>query len=113
MIAYASEAACVAQGFLDKLNDLVLFPLITLLLAVAFLWFLYGGFLYIAKADQSGEREKGRKHMLFGVIGLVVMTTAGAILAIAANSIPGFSEPAGCVEDDGALPGGMFDGTPG
>lgn len=88
MIAYASShtAACVAQGFLQLLNQTILYPLITLLLAVAFLWFLYGGALYIFNAAESGERDKGRKHMLYGVIGLLVMTSAFAILAIAANT---------------------------
>ncbi len=86
MFAHASEAACVAQGFLDTLNDVVLFPLITFLLTIALLWFLYGGAKYIFYANNSSERENGRRHMLYGVIGLLVMTSAFTILAIAANS---------------------------
>ena len=83
----ASKATCVAQGFLDKLNEAVLYPLIILLLAVAFLIFLYGGLKFILKPSSlAGESNEGRNHMLYGIIGLVVMASAGAILAIAAGT---------------------------
>lgn len=107
MIAYASDAVCVAQDFLKILNDAILFPLITLLLAVAFIWFLYGGMKFIWSANNPTERENGRQHMLYGIIGLVVMTSAGAILAITANSF-GLS-PTGpeCVIDPTSGPDGI------
>ena len=92
--AYAQSAAtCVAQGFLDRINTAVLFPLITLLTAIAFLFFLYGGFKFVMGANEPSEREKGRKHMLYGVIGLLVMVSAFAILSIAANTFGVSVEP--------------------
>lgn len=90
-LAYAqsSNATCVAQGFLDKLNTAVFFPLIILLTGVALFMFLWGGFLFVMNAHNPTARERGRKHMIYGVIGLLVMVSAAAILGIAANSFSG------------------------
>lgn len=87
-IAYASNhsAACVAQSFLDRINEAVLFPLIIFLTALAFLLFLFGAMRFVWSADDSGGRERGRRHMMFGIIGILVMVSAAAILAIAANT---------------------------
>lgn len=74
----------VAQGFLDKINHAILFPLITLMLAVALLVFLYGGFEYVRGASSESEREKGQRHLFYGIIGMLVMISAYAILSIAA-----------------------------
>lgn len=85
MIAYAA-AADVAQGFLVKLNNAIIYPLITLMMAVALLVFLYGCFIFITNAANDGERSRGRQHILWGIIGMVVMVSAYAILAVATGT---------------------------
>lgn len=85
MIAYAA-AADVARSFLAKINDAVLFPLITLLMGVALVVFLFGAFEYVQGADNPEARQKGQRHLLFGIIGLFVMVAAFTILSIAANT---------------------------
>lgn len=109
----ASEATCVAQSFLAKINDAVFFPLIVFLTALALLMFLWGAFRYLWSANAPASRETGSKHMLYGVIGLLVMTSAFAILSIAANSLdvggltrPG-ETPSGCT---GERAPGIFGG---
>lgn len=84
MYGEQSQATMVAQGFLDKINHAILFPLITLMLAVALLVFLYGGFEYVRGASSESEREKGQRHLFYGIIGMLVMISAYAILSIAA-----------------------------
>ena len=85
--AYAlTQAECVAQGFLDTLNDAVFYPLIIFLTALAFLVFLWGSFRFVLGAADSGARANGKRHMIYGIIGLLVMVSAGAILTIAANT---------------------------
>jgi hypothetical protein len=85
MYAYAaSQAQIVAQGFLAKINDAILFPLITLLMAVALLIFLYGAFEYVRGAVSESDRETGKRHLLYGTIGMLVMLSAYALLSIAA-----------------------------
>jgi NADH:ubiquinone oxidoreductase subunit 5 (subunit L)/multisubunit Na+/H+ antiporter MnhA subunit len=87
MYAYAAtEAQIVAHSFLVKIEQAILFPLITLMMAVALLVFLYGAFEYVRGANDSGERETGARHLLYGTIGMLVMLCALAILSIAAGT---------------------------
>lgn len=93
-IAHAVDAKAIAGPFIARIQDAILFPLISLLLGIALLVFLWGVFEYIRNAGvESGDaRTAGKKHMLFGIIGLVVMVSAFAILKIAANTF-GISVP--------------------
>ena len=75
-----------ATEFVDKLNDIILFPLITLMSGVAFLVFIYGCAVYIMNASNDTAREEGKKHIMYGIIGLLVMLSAYALLSIAANT---------------------------
>ena len=92
MIAYAA-ASDVARGFLARFNEVILYPLITLMMGIALVIFLYGCFEFIANAGVPAKREEGKKHILWGVVGMVVMVSAYAILNIAAGTfdldIPG------------------------
>ena len=75
-----------AKNLVDKVNDIILFPTIALLSAVAVLVFLYGCFEYIFKADQSDARAAGVKHIMWGIVGLLIMLSSYAILSIAAGT---------------------------
>jgi len=79
---------------LDKIKVAILYPLIALLLGVAVLVFLWGVFEMIQGADDEEARTKGKQHVLFGIIGIVVMLSALTLLRIAANTF-GVSLPAG------------------
>jgi hypothetical protein len=87
MYAYAAtEAQIVAQGLLSKINEAILFPLITLMMAAALLIFLYGAFEYVKGASNDSDREKGKQHLLYGTIGMLVMLSAMSILYVAAGT---------------------------
>lgn len=93
MIAYAATSATsVARGFLAKFNEAILYPLITLMMTVALVVFLYGTFQFIANAGNEAERSKGKKNILWGVIGMLIMLSAYSILEIAAGTF-GLSVP--------------------
>jgi len=83
MIAYASSHTEAANSFLAKINGIILSPLILLLTAVAVLVFLWGVFQYIYNAGSGESHEEGRRHMLWGIIGLVIMVSAYAIIKVA------------------------------
>ena len=86
MIAYAA-AADVARGFLAKFNEAILYPLITLMMAIALVVFLYGCFEFIMNAGNDAARSKGKQHILWGIIGMLVMVSAYAILSVVAGTI--------------------------
>jgi hypothetical protein len=86
MIALASGHVEAAQGVLSKIEGAILFPLMSLMVAVAFFMFLWGAYEYVLNAEDESGRETGRRHMLYGIIGLLVIISAYGILKIAAGT---------------------------
>lgn len=88
MIAYAADGAHVtaAKSMLAKIESAILFPLMTLMMAVALLVFLWGMYEYVLHSDDEGARSTGKMHMTYGIIGLLVMISALGILKIAAGT---------------------------
>lgn len=88
MIAYAAGSAHIdaAQSMLAKIESAILFPLMTLMMAVAFFIFIWGAYQFVAHADDDSARTEGKAHMMYGIIGLLVMVSAMAILKIAAGT---------------------------
>lgn len=86
MIAYAAEVTDAAKSFVAKINAIILFPFITLITAVALVIFLFGCFEYVKGAANETSRASGRSHILWGIIGLLVMLSAYTILSIAAGT---------------------------
>lgn len=79
MIAYAA-AGDTAQVLVDKIVSYIVNPFIELLFGIAFIVFLWGVFQFIWGASDPKKREDGRKHMIWGIIGLFIMLTAYGIL---------------------------------
>lgn len=95
------EAAHQAADFVARFNEAFLFPLIILLSGVAFLVFIYGCAIYIFNAGNDGAREEGKKHIMFGLIGLTIMVSAYAILTLAVNTF-GLGQQLDCASTPGA-----------
>lgn len=92
------KAATEAGKFVDDFNDIILFPTITLLSAVAFLVFIWGCVEYFAGAANEVKRQEGVKHITYGIVGLVVMLAAFAILSIATATF-GLEKQLDCADD--------------
>lgn len=97
-VAYAS-----VDSFVYKINSLILNPLIVFLFALALLYFLYGVFQFIANAESEEARTKGKTHIIWGVIGIVIMMGVYGVLnlIIKTFNIQGIDPEAGTVD----LPG--------
>ena len=103
VLAYAQSAqqraAQEAASFVGILNDVVIFPLIALLSAVAFFVFLWGCAQYVFNATNDQARQQGVKHITYGIIGLIVMLSAFTILTIVATTF-GLNDEMNCAADD-------------
>ncbi len=88
LLAESAEdrARAASQEFVGRLEANLVFPLITLMLGIAFAVFMFGVFEYIKGASSYSDRSQGQRHMLYGVIGMVIMLSAIAILRIAAGT---------------------------
>lgn len=92
------QAVNQASSFVDKVNEVILFPFIALLMAVAFLVFLWGCAEYIFKSGNQTARADGIKHITYGIIGLVVMVTAWSLLSLATGTF-GLGDELECADN--------------
>ncbi len=74
-------------ALINRILENIVNPLITLMMAVAIIFFLWGVFEFVRNADSSEERKKGGTHILFGIIGLFIMITAYGILNLILGTI--------------------------
>lgn len=75
--------------FLLKVQDAILTPIITLLSLAAFVLFLWGLVEFIAGADNEERRSTGQQHMIWGIIGLVIIFGANAIVSLIKATVGG------------------------
>lgn len=74
-IAYAS-----VDSFVSNVNKLVVNPIIALLFGLAVAYFLYCVFEFISNQENEEKKTAGKNHMVWGIIGIVVMMGVFAIL---------------------------------
>ncbi len=77
-IAYADSV----DDLLFKLNAKVINPVIEFAFIIALVVFLWGVMQYIRGANNQEDRKKGREHMLWGVVGFVIMFGVFGIITI-------------------------------
>lgn len=76
MIAYADSV----DDLMFKLSTKLLNPIIEFAFIVALVVFLYGVMEYLRTAATPEKRKTGQKHMLFGLLGLLIMFTVYGII---------------------------------
>ncbi len=80
-IAYAS-----VDSFVSKINELIINPLIIFLFALAVVYFLYGVFEFISKGENEEAKTKGKSHIIWGIVGIVIMMGVFTILNMIMNT---------------------------
>lgn len=68
--------------FISALEREILAPIITLIALAAFVIFVWGVVEFIQGADNEEKRKTGQLHMIWGIIGLVIIFGANAIISI-------------------------------
>ena len=71
-----------------KFAALIINPLILLLFSAGLLVFIFGLVEFLAGLQGWGERkDDGKRHMLWGVVGMFIMASAWAILQLIARTV--------------------------
>ncbi|MDB5244815.1 MAG: hypothetical protein JWN18_685 [Parcubacteria group bacterium] len=73
----------VLNAFLDKVVVQIINPIILLLVAAAFIVFLWGVFEFVVNAADETKRSEGRRAIFWGLIGLTIMFGAYGIINLA------------------------------
>lgn len=81
-VAYADVNTLV-----QKVNKVILNPLIVLMFAVALMYFLYGVFEFISNTEDIEKRATGKVHMFWGVVGMFIMMAVFTIMSIITNTL--------------------------
>ena len=82
-IAYADSV----DDLLYKLNDKIINPAIEFAFIIALVVFLWGVTDYIRGANNQEKRKEGRQHMLWGVIGFLIMLGVFGIISILTRTL--------------------------
>ncbi len=74
-----------ADNLLSKINTQILNPIIGLMIAIGLAVFIYGVIEFIMGADNAEKKETGKKHMIWGIIGLFIMVAVFGIMNLLAS----------------------------
>ena len=72
--------------FIGNIVTYIIQPIMTLLFALALAYFVWGLAQFILNADSSDERTKGKEKIIWGIIGLFIMTAVIGILSVVTNT---------------------------
>jgi hypothetical protein len=82
LTAYAS-----VDDTIRKVNKGLINPLITLMFAIAAVYFVYGVFEFIKDSDASDAREKGKQHIIWGLVGMAIMGSVFFIMQLIVGTL--------------------------
>ncbi|OGI76209.1 hypothetical protein A3C67_03265 [Candidatus Nomurabacteria bacterium RIFCSPHIGHO2_02_FULL_42_19] len=83
---FATPAHASLNSFIASVNSSIVNPLITLLFALAVVFFLFGVFQFIYNQENEEKRTAGKMHMLWGVVGIAIMMGVFMILNLILNT---------------------------
>ncbi len=89
--------------FLARVNEHILNPIILLLLATAVIVLFWGIVQMIAGAESEEARSKGKRNILWGIIGMFIMLAVFGIMQIIVNTF-GLETPGGGSPIESVLP---------
>ena len=83
------------QQLAGDIGRVIINPLLALIFGAGLLVFTWGLVQYLYALNVKGEQDQdGKKHMLWGIVGMFIMAAAFTIIRIIANTI-GAPLPAG------------------
>lgn len=70
-----------------KINKVIINPAIGFIFAVALAYFLYGLVEFLMKRDSDTGRADGKRHMIWGIVGMFIMLSAFGIVNLIINTV--------------------------
>lgn len=74
------------ETFIGNLVAYIIQPLIGLIFALALVFFVWGMAQFVLNAQSDKGREAGKQAILYGIIGLFIMTAVFGILSVVLNT---------------------------
>jgi len=74
---------------IERIGAQILGPIVSLLFALATLYFLWGVAKFIMNVDNEQARTEGKSHMIWGIVGMFIMVAAFTITKIIGRTVVG------------------------
>lgn len=74
---------------LQKAITYIFQPIYQIVVVMSFLYFLFGIVYFLFQMNQPEKREEARNHLFYGIIGLFIILSVGAIIKFINNLVEG------------------------
>ena len=74
------------SNIMYRFETYIINPAILIVFALGFLLFVYGLVEFLWKLNEGGDNEEGKKHMLWGIVGMLIMVSVFGILELLNNT---------------------------
>ncbi len=74
-------------ALIDSIKSKIISPIIGFLTAIAVIAFVYGMVEFVANLDNESKREDGKRHMGWGLLGLVIVVSASGIMKVICETL--------------------------
>lgn len=81
-----AEQFVAATSFIDNVTSEIIRPLIGLLIALSTIYFLYGILESMSYGDAK-KMEDGKKHVMWGLIGLFISVSFAGIMSFVSDTV--------------------------
>ena len=71
-----------AQQLINRFSEYIITPAIFLVFTAGFFLFVWGLVQFLWNLEESSSREEGKRHMLWGIIGMFVMVAVYGIIQL-------------------------------
>jgi Na+/H+-dicarboxylate symporter len=75
------------QNFLDTIMKIFINPIVMFIFSLGMVTFMYGLLEFMWKADYANAKETGGKHMMYGMIGMLIMVAVWGVIAMVTNTL--------------------------
>ncbi|PID83087.1 hypothetical protein CSB11_03070 [Candidatus Campbellbacteria bacterium] len=90
LLAEGDGGAAFEEGvktFTQKITDVFLTPILTLLVAASVIYFVWGLVMFLKNAGEDGDRQNAKRHMLWGMFGLFIVFSVWGIMKIIMDTV--------------------------
>ena len=94
---------------MQRIVAYIIDPALLVIFALGFLLFIYGLVEFLFKLNSGGDNAEGKKHMIWGIVGMVIMVSVYGILDLIDNTFAlNFSNPDVSRLNSISIPSGLF-----
>ena len=87
---------------LNRFVNAIIHPAIFVVFSAGFFMFIWGLVQFLRSLDESSDRSEGVQHMIWGVVGMLIMVSVKALIIILSNTFGlGVITPSGDIAPSG------------